>query len=303
MKAVEFSRHGGPEVLELVDRPAPAAAPGEVLVEVHAVSVNPVDAKLRAGAIPQLKVELPSGTGRDGAGVVLEAGDPALKGRAVGFVVPRGAGAWTERLALPADLVAPLPEGLEMAEAASLPLAGISAQAVLFEAAQVAPGDRVLVHAAAGGVGSLAVQIARAAGAEVWGTCSALNADFVAGLGATPLPYDREDFSRALSGLDLVVDLMGGEVHAHSYAVLRPGGTIAALNAAPFEDRGAEFGVSVRVAQVIPTRAKLEALFARVADGTLRPVLTDTLRFAEFAEAHRRIETGHTRGKIVLTLR
>lgn len=307
MRAVRFARHGGPEVLEMVEVPSPVAGPGEVVVAVHAVSANPVDGKIRRGMLGANLAALPSGTGRDGAGVVIATGEgvPAdLKGQRVCFLAPRGVGSWVEEIALPAAIVAPIPDDLSFSDAASLPLAGSSAWIGLVDTAGVKASDRVLVHAAAGGVGGMAVQIARAAGAQVFATCSARNAAYVRGLGADEVAaYDEVAFETVFRDMDVVFDLMGGEVHQRSYPVLKRGGTMACLNAAPFEDRHEAFGVAVKVAQVFPDRAVLDALLDRVRSGAIRPTVEKVLRFEDYAEAQRLSDTGHVRGKIVLTLR
>jgi NADPH:quinone reductase-like Zn-dependent oxidoreductase len=307
MRAVRFARHGGPEVLEMVEVPSPVAGPGEVVVAVHAVSANPVDGKIRRGMLGANLAALPSGTGRDGAGVVIATGEgvPAdLKGQRVCFLAPRGVGSWVEEIALPAAIVAPIPDDLSFTDAASLPLAGSSAWIGLVDTAGVKAGDRVLVHAAAGGVGGMAVQIAHAAGARVFATCSARNAAYVRGLGADEVAaYDEVAFETVFRDMDVIFDLMGGEVHQRSYPLLKRGGTMACLNAAPFEDRHEAFGVAVKVAQVFPDRAVLDALLDRVRSGAIRPTVEKVLRFEDYAEAQRLSDTGHVRGKIVLTLR
>ncbi|MFN3143769.1 MAG: NADP-dependent oxidoreductase [Paracoccaceae bacterium] len=304
MKAVEFDRFGGSDVLALVDRPAPAPGPGEIAIDVHAVSVNPVDAKVRAGMIPHLAAALPMGTGRDGAGIVtaLGAGVPQdWLGRPVAFLAARGQGAWAETVAVPLANAAPVPDGLAMASAAALPLAGVSAWIGLVETGGVAPGMSVLIQAAAGGIGHLAVQIARARGAQVWGTSSSRNADFVAGLGAMPVPHDAP--APDLPPMDLVFDLMGGPHHAACCAMLRPGGHLVALNAAPFQDVSADHGVTLTIPEIVPGTGALAHVLDLAAAGGLHVEIADTLPFSAFAEAQDRIATGRTRGKIVLTLK
>lgn len=306
MRAIRYARHGGPEVLEMVEVPSPVAGAGEVVVRLHAVSANPVDGKIRSGLLGARLSALPSGTGRDGAGIVVETGEgvPAgLKGKRVCFLAPRGVGSWAEEVAVPADIVVPIPDALSFIEAASLPLAGTSAWIGLVDTAGVKAGDRVLIHAGAGGVGSLAVQIARALGARVFATCSARNAAYVRALGADEVAaYDEVAFESVFRDMDIVFDLIGGDVNRRSYQVLRRGGVLACLHAEPFEDRHAEFGVELKMAEVFPDRAALAALLERVQAGTIRPTVEKVLRFEDFAEAQRLSDTGHVRGKIVLSL-
>lgn len=303
MRVVQYSAFGGPEVLQLSDRPAPRPGPGEIAVDVRAVSVNPVDAKLRAGVLAPMGGDFPATSGRDGAGVVAGLGegvDTAWLGRRVAFLAPRGQGSWAECVTLPADTAEEIPQPLDLVAAAALPLAGVSAWIGLVETGDVGPGMRVLVQAAAGGIGHLAVQIARAKGADVWGTCSDRNAGFVAELGAVPVPYDAP--APALPEFDLVFDLLGGPAHAGCCRLLRPGGHLVALNAAPFEDESAARGVTLTVPEIRPGTGALRAVLRMAAEGALRVEIARRLPFTAFREAQEAIATGRTRGKIVLTL-
>ena len=303
--AIRFWEYGGPDVLSADRVPAPQRGAGDVLVDVHAVSVNPIDWKVRSGMLSKaFPSAFPMMTGRDGAGVIRAAENATSVGRRVCFLAPRGVGTWAEQIALPAALAVPVPDTLTFTDAAALPLAGISAWAALVTTAQVSAGMRVLIHAAAGGVGGLAVQIARDRGAHVVATCSYANIDYVRALGAeTVIAYDRENFEDKLSGLDVVLDTLGGDVHRRSYKVLRKGGMLACLSAAPFEDRGADYGVTVKMAQVAPDAAVLAELAALAAAGRIKPQVERVLPFSQFAEAHRLSQAGHARGKTVLTIR
>jgi NADPH:quinone reductase-like Zn-dependent oxidoreductase len=306
--AVQFADYGPADVLAAHRIPAPVPAAGDVLIDVHAASVNPIDWKVRSGALKGVfPAKLPMITGRDGAGVIRAAGegvDTARIGQRVCFLASRGVGAWAEQIVLPAPLAVPIPETLSFTDAAALPLAGLSAWAALVTAAEIAAGMRVLIHAAAGGVGTLAVQIARDRGAQVFATCSGRNVNYVKALGAdTVIPYDREKFDEQLSGLDVVFDTIGGDIHRRSYAVLRKGGTLVCLSAAPYEDRGAELGVTVKMAQVLPDPNALSALVALIKAGRLMPVVEHILPFSDFAAAQRLSEQGHARGKTVLEIR
>jgi NADPH:quinone reductase-like Zn-dependent oxidoreductase len=307
MRAIEFDRHGGPEVLSLVSRPTPVPDADEVIIEVQAVSMNPVDWKIRSGIIPNMPPSFPSLTGRDGAGIVQAAGanvDPSIIGRRVCFLAPRGQGTWADQISLAASLVSAIPDSLGFTEAAALPLGAVSAWLGLVESGEVAQGMRVLIHAGAGGVGSIAVQIARDAGAYVVATCSAANRDFVASLGANEVvAYDQQRFEESVRNMDLVLDLIGGDVHARSYATLRRGGSLVYLNAAPIIDQSAVYGVEVVMAQIVPDRKALDAVVAMVADGRVRVNVEKVLPFELFREAHIASQSGHARGKIVLSLR
>lgn len=306
--AIRFPAYGPPSVLAAERIAAPRPGAGEVVVDVHAASVNPIDWKVRSGLLQKVfPVAFPMTTGRDGAGVISAVGegvDAALVGRRVCFLCGRGVGAWAEQIVLPAALAVAIPDALSFTDAAALPLAGLSAWSALVTEAKVGPGMRVLVHAAAGGVGTMAVQIAADRGAHVIGTCSSANVDFVRGLGASEvIAYDREAFDEKLSGVDVVFDTMGGEVHRRSYAVLKKGGMLVCLVAAPFQDRGADYGVTVKTAQVMPDPAALAAIVGLAAAGRIKPAVERVLPFNEFAEAQRLSELGHARGKTVLRLR
>ncbi len=305
--AIRYAGYGPADVLTADRVEAPMPASGEVLIDVRAASVNPVDWKIRSGAMSAvMPLDFPAGTGRDGAGVISAVGDgvdPARIGERICFLASRGVGTWAEKIVLPAQIAVPIPDTLSFVDAASLPLAGLSAWTAVVAGAGVGPGMRVLVHAAAGGVGTLAVQIARARGADVAATCSARNVDFVRSLGAGEvIAYDEQAFEDRLSNIDIVFDTVGGDVHARSYAVLKTGGTMACLSALPFEDRGEAFGVKVIKAMVQPDPEALAAIVALVAAGQVRTVVEHVLPFAEFGAAQRHSEGGHARGKTVLEI-
>jgi NADPH:quinone reductase-like Zn-dependent oxidoreductase len=306
MRAIEFQTYGGPDVLHLRDVASPAPADGEILIDVHAVSVNPIDWKIRSGRMSGgAALASPIMTGRDGAGIVAKAtNDPSLVGKRVAFLAPRGRGAWADQVAMPLENIAVIPDGVSLTDAAAIPLAGTSAWIPLVDDTKVGPGMRVLIHAGAGGVGSLGIQIARARGAHVIATSSSRNVDFVKSLGANEvIAYDQTPFESAVRDLDVVFDTMGGEVHDKSYQVLKRGGLMVCLSAEPFTDRSAEYGVTVVRSQVLPRRDILEAMLKMVADGTMRVPIQETLPFSEFRRAHELSQTGRVRGKIVLTLR
>ncbi len=305
--AVEFDHYGGPEVLQLRRIAPPQPAPDEVLIAVHAASMNPVDWKVRSGMLQKFfPVTFPAVTGRDGAGEVIATGsgaDASLLGKRVCFLASRGVGTWSQKIALPASLAVPFPATLSYEDAAALPLAGISAWIGMVRAGNVNAEMRVLIHAAAGGVGGMAVQIARLRGATVVATCSERNADFVRALGAQEvIAYDKTAFEDHVRDVDLVFDVIGGDVHRRSYQTLKRGGMIVALAAAPIEDQSARYGVKLAVPQVLSDPAALAEIVALVAAGKLKPSVEQVLPLSDFAKAHQMSETGHARGKIVLTL-
>lgn len=305
MKAVQFDAYGPPDVLAWREAAPPTLPPDGVLIDVHAVSMNPIDWKIRSGRMAAIMpLTFPAGTGRDGAGVVKAAADEALVGKRVMFFAPRGVGAWAEQIAMPENHIAVLPDAVSFAQGAALPLAGTSAWIPLVDIADVGSGMRVLIHAGAGGVGSLGIQIAKSRGAHVIATCSARNADFVASLGADQvIAYDKTPFETALRDVDVVFDTMGGDVHARSYAVLKRGGQMVCLSAEPFIDRGADHGVVVTKAPILPRKDILEALASLTAKGAICVFIEQELPIREYRRAQELSQSGHVRGKIVLQLR
>jgi len=307
VRAILHDRYGPPDVLRLADLPDPVPGPGALLVRTEAASLNPVDRKIRSGLLQGFfPATFPAIPGRDAAGVVeaVGPGGPVeMIGRRVCFVAPRGTGTWAGRIAIERKFVVPVPDGLSAVDAAALALAGVSAWEPLTGWATVGPGTRVLVHGAAGGVGGLAVQVAKAKGAWVAGTCSARNVAHVLALGAdTVVAYDEARFEEALSDIDVVFDLIGGEVHDRSYRVLKRGGSLIGLIADPVRDRGAEFGVAVTVKAVAPDAEKLGAVIAMAAAGAIRADVGRTVPIERFRDAVDAAEGPHARGKTVLTL-
>ena len=307
MKAIRFDRFGGPEELKLVDLPDPEPGPDELLIEVYAVSVVPGDWKLRRGHLTGIfPVRPPKVPGRDGAGIVRAMG-AGVTGFAVGdrvcFTCQHvDQGSYAQLAARPAADVVPAPEGLGFVECAAIMHAGVCAWIAAVETAGVKAGDKVLVHAAAGAIGGMAVQLCKHLGAEVAGTCSERNRDHVAALGCDRIvPYDKVDFETAVSDHDVVIDLVGGTVHNRSYGVLRPGGILVWLIAEPFEDLSAGLDIEVRQAMILDNPAILNAVVDLANSGHLRPLVSRVLPLDRAAEAHRILEAGeNTRGRLVL---
>ena len=307
MKAVRFDRFGGPEELRLVDLPDPAPAPGEVLIEVRAVSVVPGDCKLRQGLLTgYFPVAPPKVPGRDGAGIVKAVGADVADfspGDRVCFTCRHvDQGSYAQLACRPERDVVDMPDGLDFVEAAAIMHAGVCAYIAVVETAAVKSGDRVLVHAAAGAIGGMAVQICKHLGAEVTGTCSARNVDHVRSLGADRIiAYDRMDFGEVVSDQDAVVDLVGGDVHARSRAVLRPGGVLVWLIALPFEDDATVRDIDVRQAVIEDSPQILKAVVALANAGHVRPLVSRVLPLGQAAAAHRILEAGrNSRGRLIL---
>ncbi|GIE29335.1 NADPH:quinone reductase [Actinoplanes italicus] len=308
MRAITQDRLGGPEVLveTTLDRPAPG--PTEILVRVHAAGLNPVDVKSRAhgGFLGQPPFVL----GWDVSGVVEEVGigvtlfTPGDEVFGMPWF-PRPAGAYAEYVTAPARHFAAKPAGLDHVHAAGLPLAGLTAWQALVDRAEVLPGQRVLIHAAAGGVGHLAVQIAKARGAYVIGTARAGKHELLRELGADEVvDYTAVDFTEAVEPVDVVIDPIGGTDGPRCLRTLRPGGILVSINS-PAEQalvaQAAQLGVRAGFLLVEPDRAGLLGLAALVTEGRLRVLVEAEVPLAEAAKAHELSETGRATGKIVLT--
>jgi len=301
--------YGGPEVLVLRDAPDPVAGTGEILVDIHAASINPADWKVREGLrMGDVEAVFPHVLGRDFSGVVRAVGAGVADfapGDAVFAVTDRGQeGAYAEAIAIKAALAARKPEALSHAEAAALALTGLTALVCLEDTASLSAGQRVLIHGAAGGVGSFAVQYARHVGARVLATASARNHDYLGGLGADEvIDYTQQDFTEAVSDCDVVLDTIGGEVHRRSFAVLRPGGRLIHIAPAPDGFAPPRDDVTVVRPPVARDRDHLERIVELVAVGAVRPPEIKCFPLAEAAAAQELSRTGHVRGKIVLEAR
>lgn len=310
MKAIRFAEFGGPEVLRLDEVATPEPGPHQVLIDIEAASVTPGDWKLREGHLQQVfPVALPCVPGRDGAGVVAAVGE-RVHGVRVGdpvcFVAERTVqGSYAQCIVRDLDGIAPMPRSLSFAQGAALVHAGTCAWIALVRHARLERGERLLVHAGAGAIGGMAVQLARHLGAWVAATCSARNADYVRALGADEvIAYDCGNFAERLQGLDVVLDLVGGEVHDRSYAVLARGGRLVWLRAAPFTDRSAEFGVQEMLADIRDDAESLSAVVGLAARGVLTPQVSQIMPLERAAEAHRLLQDGRiSRGRLVLDIR
>ncbi|QCB94695.1 NADP-dependent oxidoreductase [Cellulomonas shaoxiangyii] len=305
MRAITYATYGGPDVLELTEQPTPKVGPDSVLVRVRATSVNPVDWKVRAGYLdPLMDVTFPVVPGWDVAGVVEQAGldTPELRvgDEVYGYVRKDWVqgGTFAELVAAPVRTLARKPAAWSFEEAAAVPLAGLSAYQSI-ERTGLRAGQTVLVHAAAGGVGQFAVQIARARGARVIGTASERNHDHLRALGAEPVVYGEglADRVRALApaGIDVVLDYGSDDLVPTTRAVLADGGTVASIvDAAARDELGGHY-VWVR-----PSTADLDALSALAEAGQLRVDVAQVFDLADAAAAHEASASGHVRGKVVV---
>ena len=309
MTAMRQEEHGGPEVLHAVEVPRPQPGISEILVRVHAAGVNPTDWKHRSGR--RFLGDPPYTLGWDVSGVV-EAVGLGVTLHAPGDEVfgmlpyPYGAGSHAEYVTGPSRAFVAKPESIDHIQGGAIPLAALTAWQCLVDIADVAAGDRVLIHGAAGGVGHLAIQIAKALGAHVIGTASEPKHDLLRELGADEtIDYRTVDFAQEAADIDVVLDTIGGDTQLRSLDTLVPGGVLVSTVPIPVEGRdekAEELGVRAVSMLVEADQAGMRAIAELVEDGKLRAVIADTFPLAEAAKAHEAGETNRTTGKLVLTV-
>ena len=306
MKAVCIYSYGGPDVLVYEDAPRPHQGTGEVLVRVHAAGINPVDWKIREGHLKEmLHHTLPLVLGWDVSGVVeaLGSGVTRLKVGDEGFSRPDISrdGAYAEFIVIKESEVALKPKSIDHIHAAALPLAGLTAWQTLFDAAALSAGQRVLIHAAAGGVGHLAVQLAKWKGAHVIGTAAARNHDFLRKLGVDQvIDYDTERFEEAVQPVDVVLDTMGGEIQTRSWTVVKRGGILVSIVNPPSAEVAAAHGARQAFVFTQPNAAQLAEIAKLVDAEKLKAIVETTLALSDATRGQELSERGHQRGKIVL---
>jgi NADPH:quinone reductase-like Zn-dependent oxidoreductase len=306
MKASYFEEHGGPEVLKYGDVPDPVAGPGEVIVDIHAASVNGADWKVRAGSYAPIE-SFPYILGRDFSGVVSAVGEGVTDfkvGDAVFGVCDVGQeGTYAERVAMKASIIAKKPDGLSHVDAAALALIGLTALVSIEDTIELKPGETILIQGGAGGVASFAIQLAKHIGARVISTTSAGNVDYVKSLGADQvIDYNAQDFTEVVSQCDAVFDTVGGDVATRSFSVLKPGGRAAFIGSggrAPASPREDVRSLRPKVGR---DREHLERIAELVAAGAIRAPEVKTYSLKEAPEAHRISEGRHFRGKLVFAV-
>jgi NADPH:quinone reductase-like Zn-dependent oxidoreductase len=308
MKAVLLLKHGGPEELRLGDAPDPVAGPGQVVVDIHAASINAADYKVRLGGGNNGNVKFPHILGRDFSGIVSATGagvsDLAVGDAVFGVTDQRDEGAYAEKISIKAAIIAKKPASLGHAEAAAMALTSLTALWAIEDNAKLKAGETILIQGGAGGVAGFGIQLAKHLGATVVTTASAGNRDYVRGLGADRvIDYRAEDFTKAVSGCDVVFDTVGGAVRAGSYEVLKPGGRLVWIAPAPEGFKPPRGDVETLRPAVARDRAHLERMLALLAAGAVWPPAITRYRLADAAEAHRVSESRHLRGKLVLEVR
>lgn len=330
MKVALIRSYGGPEAIEIANLPDPSPQPNELLVRVHAASVNPIDWKIARGKVKLiLPYEFPLVLGSDVSGEVISVGS-AVTGFAPGDAIygrvdKLHIGTFAEQITVNAQDVVKKPAQLSHAEAAALPLVGLTSWQVLSELGQIGPNQRVLIHAGAGGIGTVAIQIAKTLGAYVITTASAGNHELVCSLGADQIiDYHRENFSDLLSDIDLVFDTIGGQTLKDSFRVLKPGGKLISIAHLPDTESlknfdapayarallwlanwpmrrlAKQYKVLYRYWFMRPDGVQMAKLSELVETGRLKPIIDRCYPLEKTADAFRYLEAGHARGKVVI---
>ena len=306
MKAIRIHQYGGPEVLAQVEMQRPAPGANEVLIKVAAASVNPIDWKVRAGYMKDfLPLNFPATLGMDVSGTVEEVGPGAARfkrGDEVYVSLEVGAGGgYAEYVVAKETIVAGKPGTLNHVQAAAVPVAGLTAWQALFEVAQLRAGQKVLIHAAAGGVGNFAVQFAKAKGAHVIGTASSKNQAFLGELGVDQaVDYQKTRFEDVVHDADVVLDTIGGDTQERSFKALKKGGILVSIVQPPSQELAAKYGVRALFYGGHPSSSNLAEIAKLIDAGKVKTVVETVLPLAEARRAHELSQSGHARGKIVL---
>ena len=308
MKAIYLEKQGGPEVLEYGDQPDPVAEPGQVVVDIHAASVNAADWKVRSGGYDGgVLTRFPYILGRDFSGVVSEVGHGAdLKpGDAVFGVLDAGQeGAYAEKVAVKSSIIAAKPASLSHLEAAAVALAGLTAKISIEDTLELQAGETILIQGGAGGVAGIAIQIAKHIGARVITTASSSNHSYLLDLGADEvIDYNAVDFTQIVSGVDAVFETAGGDVAERSVRVLRSGGRVAFIASGPTAPAASRGDVRMLRPAVGRDRHHLERVLALISGGAIKIPQTTVYPLSQAIDAHRTSEARHLRGKLVFKVR
>jgi NADPH:quinone reductase-like Zn-dependent oxidoreductase len=309
MKAMLLTGHGGIDKLQYGDSPDPVAGPGDVIVDVHAASINAADYKMRLGGSHYAagNLKFPHILGRDFSGVISEVGpgaDLKVGDEVVGVTIPGTEGAYAEKIAIKAAIIGKKPAKLSHVETAAMALTSLTAIWALEDTAKLQRGETILIQGGAGGVAGFAIQLAKHIGATVITTASARNHDYVKKLGADRMiDYQKKDFTALGRICDVVFDTVGGEVQVRSYDVLKPGGRLVWIAAAPARFTPSRTDVQVLRPKVDRDRAHLDRMAELLATGAVWPPAITRYKLADAAEAHRISEGRHLQGKLVLEVR
>ncbi|MDC3412116.1 NADP-dependent oxidoreductase [Aquibacillus sp. 3ASR75-11] len=311
MKAIVINEYGSKEVLKETEIPKPDITDDQVLVEVHATSINPIDWKTRAGYLQEkLDFSFPIILGWDVAGTIVEVGDKVTDYQIGDEVFARPAttpnGTYAEFTAVDENLLAKKPENVTFEEAASIPLVGLTAWQCLVDITNIKKGDTVLIHAGSGGVGSIAIQLAKHFGAFVATTASEQNEAYVKELGADQfINYKTQNFEEELSDFDIVLDTMGGDILEKSYTVLKRGGKLVTIAGQPNDDAAAKYGITAKFHWLEPDGTQLQKLADLLNKEIIKPQVGHVFDFSEeqLQKAHELSETHHAKGKIVVKVK
>lgn len=306
MKALRFHEYGGPEVLRFdEDVPVPTPGPGEVQIKVSGSGVNPIDWKLREGHLREwIPLELPAIVSREFSGIVSALGE-GVTDLKVGDEVygVTASGTCAEYAVAPVSTTALKPTTMDLADAASIPLAAMTAWQALFEHGGFQPNQRVLVHAAAGGVGTFASQFARLRGAYVYGTASPENFHLIAEAGVNEaIDYKATPFETVAKDVDIVIDMVGGETAIRSLQCLKPGGILVAVAGEPPTEEAERQGKRAVGMLMQPNRDLLREIAVLIQDVRVWPAVESVVRYDEAIEAQKESQTGHVRGKLVVRI-
>ena len=307
MKAILIGEYGDTSVLNYTDVERPEPTADEVLVKVHAAGVNPADWKIRDGMGEMFGFKLPLILGGDIAGIVEKVGDAVTNfkpGDAVyGMTVSKLSGGYAEYAVAKANYLAAKPESLDFENAAAIPIAALTAQQAMFDLANLSSGQKVLITGAAGGVGSMAVQLAKAKNAFVIGTASGKNEQFVRDLGADEfVDYTAQPFEKAVAGVDVVFDTVGGDTLERAFQTLKKNGFLVTAVEHPSAEKASEFGITAARVFCQPSGKQLAEINLLIEAGKLKTHVAAILPLAEVKKAHELSQSGRTRGKIVLQI-
>lgn len=312
MKAAQFNSYGSPDVIEInPNANKPAVKSGQILVEVHAAGINPIESAIRNGNVQQmLKLDFPANTGGDFSGVILEVGanvpefNVGAEVYGIASQFKGGSGAAAEFASANASNVGFKPKSVDHTQAAALPLVGTSALQAIEEHIKLQSGQKILIQGGAGGIGSLAVQLAKSLGAFVAATAATDDVGFVKSLGADEvIDYKSQDFTKVIKDYDAVFDTVGGETTNKSLEVLKKGGILVTMSGQPDEEKAKELEVTVIKQMTQGTTEQLNKLAELVDKGTIKPQVTQTFPLDQTKEAYTLMETKHPKGKIVISVR
>lgn len=306
MRAVQIHQYGGTEVLEIAEISTPSISADDILIKVKSAAINPVDWKIREGYLQDfIPYAMPVTLGWDVAGIVTEVGSEVTDFKIGDEVFSRPDisrnGSYADFIAVKANEVVLKSSKLDFNQAAALPLAGITAWQCLVDVGNIQPNQRVLIHAGAGGVGHLAIQIAKAKGAHVIATASLANQALLTQLGADQaVDYTSAPLGEQIEAVDLVIDTMGGNVQAESWSLIKKGGMLVSVTEQPNEDTAKSYGVNSAFVFIEPSSRILSELNTLVDAGQLAPLIENTYALEEIVSAHVQSQSGRTRGKIII---